>query len=219
MEDHSYAHVLAEALLEIGAVRLSPEKPFTWASGLLSPVYCDNRLVLSYPKYRSIAIQGLQKLVGQFEDTEAIAGVATAGIPHGALLADRLELPFLYVRSKAKEHGKGNKIEGLVTPGLKVVVVEDLISTGGSSLEAVKSLIESGMQVLGVVALFTYGFTEAAMRFEEAEIPFATVTDYPTLIKVALDQHLITDEQYHELAEWYQDPRNWSSRDKHLAST
>lgn len=210
MEDHSYAHVLAEALLEIGAVRLSPEKPFTWASGLLSPVYCDNRLVLSYPKYRGIAIQGLQKLVGQFDDTQAIAGVATAGIPHGALLADRLDLPFLYVRSKAKEHGKGNKIEGLVTPGMKVVVVEDLISTGGSSLEAVQSLIESGMQVLGVVALFTYCFSEASARFKDAHIPYATVTDYPTLIKVALANHRITNEQYQQLSEWYQDPRNWS---------
>lgn len=217
MEDHSYAHLLAEALLEIGAVRLSPEKPFTWASGMLSPVYCDNRLVLSYPKYRNIAIQGLKNLTSRFDEAEAIAGVATAGIPHGALLADRLDLPFLYVRSKAKEHGKGNKIEGLVTPGLKVVVVEDLISTGGSSLEAVQSLIESGMQVLGVVALFTYGFSEAAARFENAKIPFATVTDYPTLIKVALGNHLISNEQYQQLAEWYQDPRNWSGHDKQLS--
>lgn len=207
-----HASRFAEALLQINAIRLSPQKPFTWASGLKSPVYCDNRLLLSYPALRQLAIDGLVSLIAKMSQFDAIAGVATAGIPHGVLLADRLSLPFLYVRSKPKEHGKGNQIEGLCKPGQRILVVEDLISTGGSSIQAVEALHQAGTEVVGVIALFTYGFPETAMRFEAASIPVHTVSNYSAMLKVASQTGQITQEEATLMSSWYKDPRSWSDR-------
>lgn len=212
MTEPDHATRFAEALLQINAIRLSPQKPYTWASGLKSPVYCDNRLLLSYPNLRQQAIDGLVALAGKSGKIDAIAGVATAGIPHGVLLAERLGLPFLYVRSKPKEHGKGNQIEGVCQPGQRILVVEDLISTGGSSLQAVEALQEAGAEVIGVIALFTYGFPESANRFEQASIPLHTVSNYPTVLDVARKKGQISETEAALMISWYQDPRAWSDQ-------
>lgn len=180
---------IAKHLLRIKAVSLKPDEPFTWASGIRSPIYCDNRLTLSYPEVRHDIAEGLKELIlTHFKEAEVVAGTATAGIPHAALAADRLHMPMCYVRSKPKAHGKGNQIEGAVLPRQKVVVVEDLISTGGSVLDVVAALQEEGCHVLGVVAIFTYGLPNAAAAFQEKNIPYVTLTDYETLTEVALEQ-------------------------------
>lgn len=201
--------LIAEKLLEIHAIKLSPSHPFTWASGILSPIYCDNRKTLSYPDVRTVVSNALVEVSKDFGDFDTVAGVATAGIPHGTLLADRLAKPFCYVRSKPKGHGLKNLIEGDMSAGAKVLVVEDLISTGGSSLEAVESLREAGAQVVGVIAIFSYGFPEATKAFEEANCRFATLTNFQTLIELAVKKGIIKDEELQALSQWRMDPKNW----------
>ncbi|MGN7324433.1 orotate phosphoribosyltransferase [Bacillus altitudinis] len=202
---------IAKHLLQIKAVSLKPDEPFTWASGIKSPIYCDNRLTLSYPEVRGDIAEGLKDLIlTHFEGAEVVAGTATAGIPHAALAADRLNVPMCYVRSKPKAHGKGNQIEGAVSPGQKVVVVEDLISTGGSVLEVVAALEEEGCDVLGVVAIFTYGLPKAVAAFQEKNIPYVTLTDYDTLTEVALELKAIEPSAMNKLKRWRQDPSSES---------
>lgn len=202
---------IAKHLLQIKAVSLKPDEPFTWASGIKSPIYCDNRLTLSYPEVRGDIAEGLKDLIlTHFEGAEVVAGTATAGIPHAALAADRLNVPMCYVRSKPKAHGKGNQIEGAVSPGQKVVVVEDLISTGGSVLEVVAALEEEGCDVLGVVAIFTYGLPKATAAFQQKNIPYVTLTDYDTLTEVALELKAIEPSAMNKLKRWRQDPSSES---------
>lgn len=204
------AEKVAESLLTIKAIKLSPEKPFTWSSGWKSPIYCDNRLSLSFPDVRNLIKNQLAEAIkSQFQGAEAIAGVATAGIPQGALVADLLSLPFLYVRSKPKGHGMENLIEGKVDPGQKVVVVEDLISTGGSSLSAVKALREAGAAVLGMAAIFTYGFPVADQNFKEAEVPLVVLSDYAALLQHAQQKGTISEQQIPVLNEWRKNPESW----------
>ena len=208
-DNHAAAQIAAK-LLEIKAIRLQPEKPFTWASGWKSPIYCDNRLSLSYPEVRSFIKENLIKAIkSHFPDVESIAGVATAGIPQGALIAESLNLPFLYVRSKPKGHGMENMIEGKVTEGQKVVVVEDLISTGGSSLKAVQDLKNAGFEVLGMVAIFTYGFDIASSNFSEANVKLVCLSDYSALLPQALANDYIDDHTLASLVEWRKDPGSW----------
>jgi len=201
---------IAKNLLQIKAIELSPQKPFTWASGMLSPIYCDNRITLSYPAVRQSIIDGMVERSKDFDDFDLIAGVATAGIPHGALLAHALAKPFCYVRSKAKAHGRQNLIEGLVNGGEKVLVVEDLISTGGSSIFAVDALRAEGCLVQGVLAIFTYGFAKATTTFEAANCKFKTLTDYDTLLTEAINSNYIEPQQLDLLKEWRQHPQEWS---------
>ncbi|WFA06870.1 orotate phosphoribosyltransferase [Bacillus sp. HSf4] len=202
---------IANHLLKIKAVFLRPNEPFTWASGILSPIYCDNRLTLSYPEVRDTIASGLAELIqDKFPEAEMIAGTATAGIPHAALAADRLQLPMCYVRSKPKAHGKGNQIEGAVSNGQKVVVIEDLISTGGSVLEAAAALKEAGCEVLGVAAIFTYGLDKAAAAFGEAGIAYYTLTDYDTLTEAALAEGMIKEADAVKLKEWKVNPESTS---------
>ena len=200
---------IALRLLQINAIKLSPQNPFTWASGIKSPIYCDNRLVLSYPEIRKGIVQAFADASGQFGGFDIIAGVATAGIAHGALLAQNLDMPFAYVRSKPKGHGRQNMIEGLVKPGQRVLVIEDLISTGGSSLVAVEALREAGCEVVATLAIFQYNFTQAADRFAEAKCPFATLTDYKALLSAARTKELFSAEELDLLEQWYKDPHNW----------
>jgi orotate phosphoribosyltransferase len=214
MTEPDYSKQLAASLLQIKAIRLSPQNPFTWASGLLSPVYCDNRLLLSYPDLRKQAISGLLALSEEFTDIQGVAGVATAGIPHGALLADQMDLPFVYVRSQPKGHGKGNQIEGEVRPGCRVIVVEDLISTGGSSLLAVKALQDAGMVPIAVLALFTYGLPQSAQQFSAANVPLRTITDYASVLEVAQHNGSISQIEFELMQTWYKDPQAWSERQK-----
>lgn len=208
--DNQIAADIAAKLLEIKAIRLQPEKPFTWASGWKSPIYCDNRLSLSYPSVRTYIKENLVKAIQQhFPEAEAIAGVATAGIPQGALIADSMDLPFLYVRSKPKGHGMENMIEGKVTKGQKVVVVEDLVSTGGSSLKAVQDLKNAGFEVLGMVAIFTYGFDIAANNFAEANVKLICLSNYSAMLPQALANDYIDDHTLASLVEWRKDPGSW----------
>lgn len=206
----STASNIARRLLEVGAVKLAPQSPFTWASGLRSPIYCDNRVLLSYPAIRSEVIEGLKELAPSFGEIYGVAGVATAGIPHGALLADRLGLPFVYIRSKAKEHGRQNKIEGRIEPGKKYLVVEDLISTGGSALKAIDALKAAGGDVAGAIAIFSYEFPAAVRAFEQADVPLATISGYSSLLEEAAKHNYITDAEAEALANWREDPRAWS---------
>jgi orotate phosphoribosyltransferase len=201
---------VAKKLLEIQAIRLQPEKPFTWASGWKSPIYCDNRLSLSFPEVRTMIKQNLTLAVQHFfPSVEAIAGVATAGIPQGALLANDLDLPFLYVRSKPKGHGMENTIEGKVVANQKVVVVEDLISTGGSSLKAVEDLRHAGFEVLGMVAIFSYGFEVADKNFNEAGVPLVCLSNYDALLPQAVAENYIDQSTLASLAEWRKNPGAW----------
>ncbi|MBT2637200.1 orotate phosphoribosyltransferase [Bacillus sp. ISL-39] len=203
---------IAEALLEIEAVSLQPDNPFTWSSGLKSPIYCDNRLTLSFPSIRRRVAEGLKSLIVEyFPDAEMISGTATAGIPHAAWVSELLELPMSYVRSKAKGHGKGNQIEGKVYEGQKVVVVEDLISTGGSVIEAVEALREAGCEVLGVVSIFTYELEKGAQQLKSANIQAYSLTDFSTLANVAEKKGLISKESLESLAEWRRDPAEWGA--------
>jgi len=205
--------LIAEKLLEINAVALKPEEPFTWASGLRSPIYCDNRLTLSYPKVRKAIAAGLQQLIQEsFPGTEVIAGTATAGIPHAAWVSDLMDLPMCYVRSKAKGHGKGNQIEGKAEAGQKVVVVEDLISTGGSVITAVQALREAGCDVLGVVSIFTYGLEKGKELLQENEIKSKSLTDFETLIEVAISKGIVTGDNQKSLLLWSKNPAEWSSQ-------
>ncbi|MCW5908499.1 MAG: orotate phosphoribosyltransferase [Chitinophagales bacterium] len=204
------AREVAEYLLEIKAVVLNPSEPFTWASGLKSPIYCDNRKTLSYPKVRTFIKNSFADVVSEdFKGCHVIAGVATAGIPHGALVADVLNKPFIYVRDKPKGHGLTNQIEGKLDKGQKVVVIEDLISTGGSSLKAVEAIREAGGEVLGLGAIFTYGFEKSVTAFENAKCKFFTLSDYPTLLEVALKQDYIKAADKDTLTEWYKNPEGW----------
>ena len=206
---------IARRLLEVGAVKLQPAEPFTWASGLRSPIYCDNRVLLSFPAIRREVIDALAAAAGAFSDVAGVAGVATAGIPHGALLADRLDLPFIYIRSSAKEHGRRNQIEGRLEPGRRYLVVEDLISTGGSSLKAVAALRAAGGEVAGALAIFTYQFPSADRAFANAEVPLRTVSDYATLLEAATETGRISDGEATTLSDWRQDPRAWSEAYEH----
>ena len=207
------AEAVAADLLRIGAVSLSPSAPYTWASGLRSPIYCDNRLTLAYPDVRSRIADGLSELIrARSTAANVVIGTATAGIPHAAWVAERMALPMAYVRSKPKEHGRGNQIEGRSTPGDRAVIVEDLISTGGSSLGAVDAVRAAGVEVLGVVGIFSYGFPEAEARFAEARVPFFTLTGLEPLLKAAAATGRFSEEELEQLRAWRQDPRAWSDR-------
>lgn len=200
----------ASRLLQIKALQINPGNPYTWASGWRSPVYCDNRKVLSHPHLRDFVKSELANMVLQhFPEAEVIAGVATAGIAHGVMAADLLKLPFIYVRSKPKEHGMGNQIEGELLPGQKVVVVEDLVSTGKSSLQAAEAIRSAGGEVIGMCALFTYAFPAAAEAFEKAGVPLQTISDYNALLEVGTDQGLFQPEDREMLASWRTSPDTW----------
>ncbi|MEO6303052.1 MAG: orotate phosphoribosyltransferase [Bacteroidia bacterium] len=204
------AYKVAEFLLQIKAVKLQPDKPFTWASGNKSPIYCDNRKTLSYPQIRTFIRQTFVDTINKhFAKPDVIAGVATGGIAIGALIAQEMGLPFVYVRSEAKKHGLTNLIEGDVESGQNVVVIEDLISTGGSSLKAVEALREKGCTVKGMAAIFTYGFDEAEQNFKKAKCNLKTLTDYNTLIKTALTKEYITDKDMDSLKQWRANPSGW----------
>lgn len=201
---------IAADLLEIGAIKLSPEQPFTWASGWKSPIYCDNRLSLSYPAVRSKIKTALGLAISkEFSGIDAIAGVATAGIPQGALVADELGLPFLYVRAKSKGHGLQNMIEGKLDKGQKVVLIEDLISTGGSSLAAAEALREAGAEVAGMAAIFTYGFPVAQENMEKHQVKLVVLSDYDHLLDYAQDERMFKNELLKTLKEWRMDPAKW----------
>jgi orotate phosphoribosyltransferase len=202
---------IAADLLEIGAVTLRPAEPFTWASGLRAPIYCDNRLTLAHPAARTRITAGFQELVGRGAyRPEGVAGVATAGIPQAALLADRLELPMAYVRSEPKGHGQGHRIEGRLQPGQRVLVIEDLISTGGSAVEAVAALREGGAEPVAVLAIFSYGLDRAAERFAEAGVRAATLTNFATLLRVAERVGALDPDAIESLRRWQRDPEAWS---------
>lgn len=203
------ANEVAEKLLQINAVKLNPQNPFTWASGIKSPIYCDNRLVLSFPAVRTFVIQAFVDKAAQFEPFDIVAGVATAGIPHGALLADRLEKPFIYVREKTKSHGRQNQIEGNIFDGARVLLIEDLISTGGSSLKAVETLREAGCTVVGVLAIFSYGFQKAEDVFQAADCPFETLSNYNTLVEKAITMQYISTKDLETLESWRVSPTEW----------
>ncbi|WJQ01323.1 orotate phosphoribosyltransferase [Geobacillus stearothermophilus] len=205
-------HDIAAKLLQIGAVALQPNEPFTWSSGLKSPIYCDNRLTLAYPDVRCLIADGLAELIRtQFPEADLIAGTATAGIPHAAWVSERLELPMCYVRSQAKAHGKGKQIEGKAEPGQRVVVIEDLISTGGSSLTAVRALKEAGCEVLGVAAIFTYGLDKAKQAFAAENLPAYTLTDYDTLIETAVRLGAVSEHDLATLRKWRENPEEWGN--------
>lgn len=204
------AHV-AESLLQIKAIKLNNSRPFTWASGLRSPIYCDNRIALSYPKIRNYIRQELANAIHEhFGDVDVIAGVATAGIPQGVLVAQELGVPFVYVRSSQKEHGLENKIEGVINPGQSVVVIEDLISTGKSSLNAVDALRKAGAEVKGMVAIFSYGLDVATKNFEDKNCTVISLSDYDNLIKKAVESNYITDADRESLLHWRSNPQSWS---------
>lgn len=206
----SIATAVARDLLRIGAVTLRPDAPFTWASGRLSPIYTDNRLTLSHPDVRERLADGFVTLARRAGGADAVSGTATAGIPHATLLADRLELPLSYVRSQAKAHGKGNQIEGLVTDGQRVLVVEDLVSTGGSVIAAVEALRDAGALVQTVLAVFTYGLDAAADAVSDAGFTLRTLTDFPALLEVAREDGLLDDAALQTLEDWRRDPEGWS---------
>ncbi|NTS41505.1 orotate phosphoribosyltransferase [Flavisolibacter sp. BT320] len=205
------AIVTAEKLLQAGSVKLRPSEPFTWASGWKSPIYCDNRKLLSLPFTRDFIKSELANVIFEkFADAEVIAGVATAGIPWGAMVADQLKLPFIYVRPKPKEHGMGNQIEGEVPTTQKVIVVEDLISTGKSSLQVVDVLRREGIKVSGMVSIFNYQFDIALEAFKAADVPFFSLTDYPNLLQLALQKGLIKEEEQEILLKWRANPAAWT---------
>ena len=206
---------IAKDLLDIQAVFLRPNEPFTWASGIKSPIYCDNRLTLSYPNVRDDIEQGLAKLMREYyPECECLMGTATAGIAHAALVANILGLPMGYVRGGAKSHGRNNRIEGLVKPGMKVIVVEDLISTGGSSLECVDALKDAGCEVIGMVAIFTYGLPKATANFNDKQCSFHTLTNYDALIEVAVENQYIQESDLIKLKSWKENPNDESWMEK-----
>ncbi|MBQ7421539.1 MAG: orotate phosphoribosyltransferase [Prevotella sp.] len=202
--------IFAGKLLEVKAIKLQPNDPFTWASGWKSPFYCDNRKTLSYPDLRNfVKLQLVHAVLSEFPEADAVAGVATGAIAQGALVADALNLPFAYIRSKAKDHGMQNLIEGHLEPNAKVVVVEDLISTGGSSLKAVEALRAAGFEVVGMVASYTYGFPVAEQAFADAKVKLVTLTDYEHVVEQALETGYIAESDIELLNEWRKDPANW----------
>ena len=200
---------VAQNLLQIKAIKLSPQNPFTWASGMRSPIYCDNRITLSYPEVRNLIKMSFAKLASSFAGIDMIAGVATAGIAHGALLADQLNLPFCYVRSSPKEHGRQNQVEGEIHQEASILVVEDLISTGSSSLDVVHLLREKGYQVAGVIAIFDYGFEKSRQNFANSQCNYRTLSNYSALIKEAEATNYISQEEALILNKWNIDPQNW----------
>lgn len=205
------ASITADKLLQIEAIKLRPENPYTWASGWKSPIYCDNRKVLSFPYIREFVKSELCNTVFEkFPEADLVAGVATAGIAWGAMVADQLKLPFIYVRPKPKEHGLGNQIEGSYIPGQKVVVVEDLVSTGKSSLQVVDVLKASGLEVIGMVSIFNYRFDVATEAFEKAGVALYSLTDYPALLEAAKSKGMVAEGQQEVLLKWRQDPANWT---------
>lgn len=210
MEKTTLKREFASKLLQIKAIKLQPNEPFTWASGWKSPFYCDNRKTLSFPAVRTFVKIGMVHVILEhFPEVDVIAGVATAGIPQAALIADTLNLPLVYVRSKPKDHGLENLIEGELKPNAKVVVIEDLVSTGGSSLKAVEALRKAGADVVGMVASFTYGFPVAAKAFEEANLQLVTLTDYENMVEEALSIGYIQERDLDLLHQWREDPANW----------
>jgi orotate phosphoribosyltransferase len=201
---------VAEKLLQANAVKLSPQEPFTWASGWKSPIYCDNRRVLSFPFIRDFIKSEMCNVIFEhFEGAEMLAGVATAGIAWGAMAADQLKLPYIYVRPKPKEHGLGNQIEGFYEPGQKVLVVEDLISTGKSSLQVCEVLKNAGLEVVGMVSIFTYGFDVAAQAFAQAGIAYRSLTNYASLVDLAIEKGQVSPEMHDTLLKWQQNPASW----------
>lgn len=204
------AKAVAEKLLQVNAIRLNPEQPFTWASGWKSPIYCDNRKVLSFPYIRDfIKSEMCNVIFERFPHAELLAGVATAGIAWGAMAADQLKLPYIYVRPKPKEHGLGNQIEGYYEKGQKTVVIEDLVSTGKSSLQVVDVLRREGLEVTGMVSIFTYGFPVATDAFNNASLEYYSLTDYPNLVELALAKGMIQAGQQEVLLKWREDPAQW----------
>src|SRR5690606_7332027 len=202
--------LVAEKLLQVQAVKLNIQQPFTWASGWKSPIYCDNRRVLSFPYVRDFVKSELCNLVfSKFPDAALLAGVATAGIAWGALAADQLKLPFIYVRPKPKEHGLGNQVEGFYEAGQKTVVIEDLVSTGKSSLQVVEVLRNAGEEVVGMVAIFTYDFPQASQAFQEAAVPLHTLTNYPALLELAAEKGQLSPAAQEVLLKWRDDPAGW----------
>lgn len=214
-KNYSIAKRIAEALLQVKAVKLQPDEPFTWASGWKSPIYCDNRVTLSYPEVRSLIKTELAEVVrAKYPEAQLIAGVATGAIAQGVLVADLLGLPFVYVRPAAKDHGMGNQIEGELPAASRVVVIEDLISTGGSSLKAVEALRRAGSEVLGMIAVYTHGFPQADQAFTEADLELTTLSNYEAVISQALSTGYISREDESLLQEWRKDPATWTGRKK-----
>lgn len=207
INNEQIAKEIAGRLLDIGAVALRPHQPFTWTSGIKSPIYCDNRLTMSYPDIRDLIAESFAAIVREFyPETEVIAGTATAGIPHAAFVAQKLGLPMAYIRDKAKGHGKENQIEGLIRTGQKVIVIEDLISTGGSSIKAAQAVREAGADALGVLAIFSYQLDKAVQAFADAGIPLRTLSNYGALIDVAVERGEIQSEDLALLKSWREDP-------------
>ena len=204
---------IAKDLLKIQAVKLSPNEPFTWASGIKSPIYCDNRLTISYPKIRTAIAKGIAELISErYPKVEVIAGTATAGIPHAAWIAAELDLPLVYVRSKPKDHGRGKQIEGVLHPGAKTVVIDDLLSTGGSVLKAVKAAQNEGADVLGVGAIFSYQLQAIVDNFRQADLSYFTLTNYSALLEAAVETNYISTTERAALEKWRHDPENWSAK-------
>jgi orotate phosphoribosyltransferase len=201
---------VAEKLLQIKAIQLNPDAPFTWASGWKSPIYCDNRKTLGFPYIRDFVKSELCSVIfSEFGEADMLAGVATAGIAWGSMAADQLKLPFIYVRPKPKEHGLGNQIEGHFEPGQKVLVIEDLVSTGKSSLQVVEAIRKAGLTVIGMVSIFTYGFEEAEQAFRSAGVPVYSLTNYSTLIELAIEKGVVSPAQQATLMEWSANPSAW----------
>ncbi len=211
MNEQETSMALASFLLQIKAIKLNPANPFTWASGLKSPIYCDNRVTLSYPQVRTFIREGFKNMcLDKFGTPDVIAGVATGGIPQGALVAQELGLPFVYVRSEKKSHGMNNQVEGIINSGQSVVIIEDLVSTGKSSLNAVEALREKGAVIKGMLAIFTYGMDIAAQNFKNNKCELFTLTNYDTLIKKAAEENYIRENDLASLMEWKKDPQAWS---------
>jgi len=207
INNEQIAKEIAGRLLDIGAVALRPHQPFTWTSGIKSPIYCDNRLTMSYPDIRDLIAESFSAIIREsYPETEVIAGTATAGIPHAAFVAQKLGLPMAYIRDKAKGHGKENQIEGLIRTGQKVIVIEDLISTGGSSIKAAQAVREAGADALGVLAIFSYQLDKAVQAFADAGIPLRTLSNYGALIDVAVERGEIQSEDLALLKSWREDP-------------
>lgn len=204
------AEEIAKTLLEIGAISLNPKEPFTWASGIKSPIYCDNRIIMSVPRARTLITESLIALIQEaYPEVEVIAGTVTAGIPHAAFVAQKMDLPMVYVRGKAKEHGKAKQIEGRVQPGQKVVLIEDLISTGGSVIEAAKAIEREGLTVLGCLAIFTYELEKGKENFYNSGYSVETLSGYSSLLKVAQEMAAITEQEFEVLKKFSKDPLNW----------
>lgn len=209
MENISREELIAKELLKIKAVFLNPSHPFTWASGIKSPIYCDNRLILSYPSSRELVENELLKMIQQYyPDAEYIVGTSTAGIPHAAIIATKMNKPMAYVRSKAKDHGRNKNIEGSIPPNAKAVVIEDLMSTGGSSIEVVNILRENNINVLGIASIFTYGMDLCINNLTKAKVTNHSLSNFNTLVKFALDQHYINEVEYKKLLAFQKDPNN-----------